>query len=100
MHQVHLRVLPPRNGQRACINLAEEFNFDGAIAQLEERCHGMAEVVGSSPTSSTSSNDTPIVLGCEQFRLELGTWIDRVAGGENVLVTRRGKPRIRLNPAA
>jgi prevent-host-death family protein len=40
------------------------------------------------------------VLGCEQFRLELGTWIDRVAGGENVLVTRRGKPRIRLSPAA
>ena len=100
MHQVHLRVLPPRNGQRACINLAEEFNFDGAIAQLEERCHGMAEVVGSSPTSSTSSNGAPTVLGCEQFRLELGTWIDRVAGGENVLVTRRGKPRIRLNPAA
>ena len=24
----------------------------GAIAQLGERCHGMAEVVGSSPTSS------------------------------------------------
>src|ERR1017187_3447620 len=26
----------------------------GAIAQLGERCHGMAEVVGSSPTSSTT----------------------------------------------
>ena len=100
MHAIQLRLTPPRNNQRACINLAEDFDFVGAIAQLEERCHGMAEVVGSSPTSSTSSNGAPTVLGCEQFRLELGTWIDRVAGGENVLVTRRGKPRIRLSPAA
>jgi antitoxin (DNA-binding transcriptional repressor) of toxin-antitoxin stability system len=29
----------------------------------------------------------------------LGYWIDRVAAGEEVLLTRRGKPRIRLSPA-
>jgi PD-(D/E)XK endonuclease len=31
---VYLRLTPPRNGQRACINLAEDFTFDGAVAQL------------------------------------------------------------------
>jgi hypothetical protein len=30
----------------------------GAIAQLEERLHGMQEVVGSSPTSSISGRQT------------------------------------------
>ena len=31
---VHLRLTPARNGQRACINLADDFAFDGAVAQL------------------------------------------------------------------
>lgn len=31
---VQLRVAPARNNQRACINLADDFEFDGAIAQL------------------------------------------------------------------
>jgi len=38
-------------------------------------------------------------LGCEELRRQLGVWIDRVAAGQEVLVTRRGKPRIRLSPA-
>src|ERR1700730_5789542 len=52
-HMLHLRLSPPRNGQRACINLASSFDFEGAIAQLGERLGGTQEVVGSSPTSST-----------------------------------------------
>jgi PD-(D/E)XK endonuclease len=72
-YAVQLRLTPPRNNQRACINLAENFAFEGAIAQLGERCHGMAEVVGSSPTSSTSSPDlTPVVVGSNPFRDHLG----------------------------
>jgi hypothetical protein len=34
MAQIHLRLAPSRNGQRACINLADDFAFDGAVAQL------------------------------------------------------------------
>jgi hypothetical protein len=30
----HLRLMPSRNGQQACINLADDFTFDGAVAQL------------------------------------------------------------------
>ena len=30
-------ISPTRNGQGSCINLADDFDFDGAIAQLGER---------------------------------------------------------------
>lgn len=43
----------PRNNQRACINLADEYDFIGAVAQLGERVAGSHEVRGSSPLSST-----------------------------------------------
>lgn len=50
---LRVRLTPPRNHQRRCINLAEDFTFNGAVAQLGERRHGMAEVRGSNPLSST-----------------------------------------------
>jgi hypothetical protein len=51
---VHLRLTPTANRQVIAIKYASEYTPHGAIAQLGERRHGMAEVVGSSPTSSTS----------------------------------------------
>jgi hypothetical protein len=51
--QVHLRLAPARNGQLAGLHSASEYEL-GAIAQLGERRDGIAEAVGSSPTSSTS----------------------------------------------
>lgn len=61
LSQLHLRIAPARNNQRAGVRLASHYEFGatiaqtklGPIAQLGERCHGMAEVVGSSPTGST-----------------------------------------------
>lgn len=56
---IAIRLAPCLNNQRRRINWADDFDFEatirrlGAVAQLEERRHGMAEVVGSSPTSST-----------------------------------------------
>jgi PD-(D/E)XK endonuclease len=49
----HLRLVPAVNNQEMAINWAAEHEF-GAIAQLGERRDGIAKVVGSSPTSSTS----------------------------------------------
>ena len=34
-----------------------KFSSSGAVAQLEERLHGMQEVVGSSPIGSTTPAD-------------------------------------------
>jgi hypothetical protein len=51
---MHLRLAPAVNNQEAAINFAADYDF-GAIAQLGERRHGMAEAGGSSPPSSTSN---------------------------------------------
>jgi hypothetical protein len=51
---IHLRVGPAANHQETAINFADQYAF-GAIAQLGERVTGSHEVVGSSPTSSTSN---------------------------------------------
>jgi hypothetical protein len=86
--QICLRLRAPRNGQRACINLADDFEFDGAVAQLGERLAGSEEVRGSSPLSSTPPSH-PITIGANPFRDKFGYWIERAAAGEEVLITRR-----------
>jgi prevent-host-death family protein len=95
---VFLRLTPPRNGQRACINLASDFEFDGAVAQLEEHRHGMARVRGSSPLSSTPSSPDALTVGANQFRNHFGYYLERAADGHEVLVSRRGRPYVRLVP--
>lgn len=95
---VHLRLTPARNGQVACTNLADDFDFEGAIAQLGERSAGSRKGVGSSPTSSTSNPGLPIAVGSNPFRDRLGYWMERAAGGEEILVTFRGRPRVRIAP--
>ena len=49
---IHLRLGPCRNNQKQSIHWASQYEL-GAIAQLGERLHGMQEVAGSSPASST-----------------------------------------------
>jgi prevent-host-death family protein len=97
--QLHLRVEAPRNAQRACINLAGDYQL-GAIAQLGERSAGSRKVAGSSPASSTpSAGEEQNVVGANQFRNHFGYWMERAAGGEEILITRRGRRYARLGPA-
>ena len=101
-HAVQLRLTPARNNQLACINLADEYDFAGAVAQLGERHTGSVEARGSSPLSSTASDalePTVMTVGSNPFRDRLGYWMDIVAAGQEVIVTRRGRPRLRLLPA-
>lgn len=95
--QLHLRVSPPRNSQRACINLAGEYQL-GAIAQLGERSAGSRKVGGSSPPSSTPPADDDIAVGAHEFREKFGYWIERAAAGDSILITRRGRRYARLGP--
>ena len=96
---VQLRVKPARNAQRACITLADDFDFEGAIAQLGERRRGTAEAAGSSPASSTSQDRAPTTVGCDSFRDQFGYWLDQAVRGEHLLITRRGRPLAKLIPA-
>jgi prevent-host-death family protein len=94
-----MRLTPPRNGQRAAINSEPDFRLPGAIAQLGERCHGMAEVVGSSPTGSTESAGlTSTEVGAHEFRNHFGWYMQEASGGQDILITRRGRPYARLGP--
>lgn len=98
--QLHLRLNSPRNSQRACINLASDYQL-GAIAQLGERSAGSRKVVGSSPTSSTHSADgdsSEITVGAHLFRNHFGYWMERAAAGDEILITRRGRRYACLGP--
>jgi prevent-host-death family protein len=95
---VWLRLEPPRNGQRACINLASDFEFAGAVAQLGERLSGTQKATGSSPVSSTPSGGGAVRhVGANKFRNHFGYYMERAAAGEEVLVTRHGRPFVRLS---
>ena len=96
---IQLRVTPPKNGQRACLNLAVDFEFPGAIAQLGERLRGTQEAAGSSPASSTSLPKT-LDVGAHEFRNHFGYYLERAAAGDEVRVSRRGRPYVRLVPEA
>jgi prevent-host-death family protein len=93
---IQLRVTPPRNGQRACLNLAVDFELPGAIAQLGERLRGTQEAAGSSPASSTSPPET-LHVGAHQFRNHFGYYLERAADGHEILVSRRGRPYVRVS---
>jgi prevent-host-death family protein len=97
---IQLRLTPPKNGQRACLNLAVDFELPGAVAQLEEHLHGMEGARGSSPLSSTPSPASPDTLqvGANQFRNHFGYYLEKAGEGHEVLVSRRGRPYVRVSP--
>ena len=95
---IFLRLTPPKNGQRACINLAEDFELSGAVAQLVEHQSGTLRARGSSPLSSTPSPPETLHVGANQFRNHFGYYLERAADGHEVLVSRRGRPYVRLIP--
>lgn len=100
---IYLRVSPPKNGQRACINLEQEFRLSGAVAQWNERPAGSRKVVGSNPTSSTSpaAEAADVVrTGSNEFRNHFGYYLERAAAGAEIHISRHGRPFARLMPAA
>ena len=101
--ELRLRLTPTRNGQHACINLADDFSFDGAVAQLARARGWQPRGQGfESPQLHFSGNSrgSSITVGADVCRTWFGYWIERVRAGDNVVVTRRGKPMITLTAAA
>jgi prevent-host-death family protein len=101
---VTLRLCPARNNQRAALNFAAEYEFQGAVAQLEERVAGSDEVRGSSPLSSTPKQVTQAPtaeeVGAHEFRNRFGLYMERAASGAEILIRRHGRPYARLGPPA
>jgi prevent-host-death family protein len=101
-NMLHLRLEPTRNGQRAALHFAVDYEFRGAVAQLAEHFHGMEGAEGSSPSSSTFAAPTEaqqVEVGAHIFRNRFGYYMERAAAGEEIAVSRRGKPHVRLVPA-
>jgi prevent-host-death family protein len=93
---IYLRLEPTKNSQRAGLHWASDFRLRGAIAQLGERSAGSRKGGGSSPPGST--NDGVATIGADDFRRFFGWYAQRASRGESFLITRRGKPFVRLLP--
>lgn len=105
MHALQLRLKPPRNGQRAALNWATDYELPGAVAQLGRACGWQPQGRGFEshqlhppPVSNGGSSASPGIVGAHVFREHFGWYMERAAAGESFLITRRGKPRARLIP--
>jgi prevent-host-death family protein len=94
-----LRLSPPKNGQRAGIHYAAEYELAGAVAQLgralrwQRRGRGFESHQLHSPDPPTEHE-----VGAHQFRNHFGYWMERAAAGAEIVITRRGRRYARLGP--
>ena len=99
MRGINLRVGPVRNGQRASINWAAEYELPGAVAQLEVALAWHARGRRFESGQLHSSSETQNAVGANEFRNRFGWYMERAAAGQTFHVTRRGKPYVCLSPA-
>ncbi len=99
---IQLRLSPPRNSQRAAIHFAADYEFSGAVAQLARASEWHSEGRGFESHQLHSSDDAAgaapaqSAVGAHLFRNHFGYYMQRAAAGEEILVTRRGRPTVRL----
>ncbi len=103
MRALQLRLTPPKNGQRAALNWAADHTLSGAVAQLGRapRWHRGGRGFESHQLHSIESSRRGAGewVGGHEFRNLFGWYAERAAAGEEFLITRRGKPYVRLGPA-
>lgn len=89
-----LRLQPTKNGQRSCINLAADYEFEGAVAQLVRAppWHGG----GQGFESPQLHSNPPQSIGSHEFRTKLGYYLDLAAQGQELTVTRWGRRFLRI----
>ena len=94
--EVRLRLEPVRNGQRSGVNLAGQYEFDGAVAQLVRACGWQPQGQGfESP--QLHSPPPPMSIGSDEFRNRLGYYLDLAAGGQELFITRWGRRYLRMS---
>jgi PD-(D/E)XK endonuclease len=113
-HQVRLRLAAAKNGQRAGLNWAADHELPGAVAQLgrasrwqregrgfeSHQLHSLESGAESVAGVETSVAGVETEVGAHEFRNHFGWYMQRATAGETFLVKRRGKPYVKLSPAA
>jgi prevent-host-death family protein len=96
---INLRLTRPKNGQRASIHFAAEYELAGAVAQLGRAPAWHAGGRGFE-SHQLHSSEAPCEhqVGAHEFREKFGYWMERAAAGEEILITRRGRRYARLGP--
>ena len=99
---VHLRLAAAKNGQRACLHWAAEYELPGAVAQLGRApaWHAGGRGFESHQLHSRAGSAELVNVGAHEYRERFGWYMERAAGGESFLITRRGRPYARLVPPA
>ena len=94
----HLRLEAARNGQQACINLASDYAFPGAVAQLARASRWQREGRRFESDQLHDENSGIEEVGAERFGRHPARFLQRAAAGEEFLISRRGRPMARLSP--
>ncbi len=97
---IQLRLSPTLNGQRAAVHFAADYLLSGAVAQLARApaWHAGGRRFESDQLHHSSEHPSAAVVGANEFRNLFGHFMERAAAGEEIAVTRRGKPYVRLVP--
>lgn len=108
-YALHLRTRPARNNQRAAINFAADYEL-GAVAQgKSDALAARRPRVRIPPAPSLDQSDLKFpdrddfvdlkqTVGMDEFYSKLAQYVRRAESGEEVRVTRWGKPVARLAP--
>lgn len=105
-HQaVHLRISEPRNKQRAAINFAAKYEL-GAVAQgksdalaaRRSRVRIPPAPLFAGAAGSVDQFDLSGRVGMDEFYAKLAQYVRRAEAGDDVVVTRWGRPVARLGP--
>lgn len=93
---VQFRLAPPKNGQRAAIHFATDYTLSGAVAQLDRACGWQPQGRGFESHQLHSPGSPGVDVGAHDFRRRFGWYMERAAAGEEIRVSKRGRPYVRL----
>jgi prevent-host-death family protein len=95
---IWLRTVPPRNQQRACINLASDFDLARGCSSAGRATRWQRVGQGFESPQLHHETGGQTEVGSNQFRNHFGYYLERAAAGDEILIRRHGRPYARLVP--
>jgi prevent-host-death family protein len=89
---IWLRTIPPRNQQRACINLATDFDLARGCSSAGRATRWQRVGQGFESPQLHHATPSQTEVGSNQFRNHFGYYLERAAAGDEILIRRHGRP--------